>query len=412
MLDRPPDSDGADGRLRLLASSWPIVGTLGVIYLAVATAGRLGYALPRLVLDIEPWSALDLKYRHNEVLQWFAGQPVYGVVDGAVYPPASHVILWPLLGWLPLDSARLLWAATTLLAAAALAAIAYELCRGAATRDRLLIAGLAFASYPLQMAVFVGQMGVHVAAFAAGGAFLLFHGRRMWWTDALSALLLAASLVKPTLSLPLVVGVLLVAGRWRPMLLTAAAYAALTLGAAAAQPDGLVQLMRAWLAVASVRVPVLEGVPNLHLLLARAGLNSWMSPASLAVLVAMSIWMWRRRHADPWLLLGAASIVARFWAHSTLYDDALLLLAAVALARTAFFGQRRQHLIAAGLLALVWAALLTPTWAYYNLGASMRLAIHAAQALLWLAVLLFLGAMAAVDSRSTRSLTDRRDPLG
>jgi hypothetical protein len=397
------DPDVSDSRASALATSWPLIGTLGVIYLAVAAVGRLGYALPRLVHDIEPWSALDLKYRHNEVVQWFAGQPVYGVVDGAVYPPASHVILWPLLGWLPLDSARMLWAITTLLAAAVLAAIAYHLCRGAATRDRLLIAGLAFASYPVQTAVFVGQMGVHVAAFAAAGAFVLFRGRALWWTDALAVVLLAAALVKPTLSLPLVVAALLAGRRWRPALLTAAAYAVLTLGAAAAQPDGVLQLTRDWLAVASVRVPVLEGVPNLHLLLAHAGLYSWMSPASLLVLIAMAAWMWGRRQADPWLLLGMAAIVARFWAHSTLYDDALLLLAAVALARTAFFGQRRRRSAAGVLLALVWAALLTPTWAWYDLGPAIRLTIHTAQAVLWLAVLLFLGSVAAFEAHTVRS---------
>ena len=67
------------------------------------------------------------------------------------------------------------------IAAAVLAAIVYYLCRGAATRDRLLIAGLAFASYPVQTAVFVGQMGVHVAAFAASGTSLVLSGSRFGW---------------------------------------------------------------------------------------------------------------------------------------------------------------------------------------------------------------------------------------
>jgi hypothetical protein len=124
----------------------------GVVYLAVAAVGKTAYSVPRLVRDIEPWSALDLRYRFNEVREWFAGNAVYGIVDGAVYPPASHVILWPFIGWLPLDGARMLWAVTTLAAAVM---VAWLLFRGAAADgprdgvlmlDRMLLAGLALAS--------------------------------------------------------------------------------------------------------------------------------------------------------------------------------------------------------------------------------------------------------------------------
>jgi hypothetical protein len=124
-----PDPTGASAQ-RGVAGLWRrhgrVLSALGIGYLFVAATGRLYYALPYLLRDIAPWSAVDLKYRHNEVAQWFAGNPVYGVVDGAVYPPASHAILWPFIGWVPLDTARLIWAVTTVAAAAVIGLLAYR----------------------------------------------------------------------------------------------------------------------------------------------------------------------------------------------------------------------------------------------------------------------------------------------
>jgi hypothetical protein len=405
MMPSRPDVAPADQpRLRTgrgLATGWqrygPIVKGLGVAYLVVAAIGKLRYALPHLLRDVAPWSASDLKYRFNEVAEWFAGNPVYGVVDGAVYPPASHAILWPLMGWVSLDSARLLWTLSILAAASAIAWFAYRVTAPAPPRDRLLVAGLAFATYPLQISVFVGQMGVHVVAVAAWGTLLLLVERPRWWTDALASILLAASLVKPTLSLPLVVAAVIAARRGRPVLLLGLAYCALTLVAVAAQPAGLFGLTREWLAIAGERVSVMHGVPNLHMLLAWAGLKDWMTPASLLMLVALTAWVWRHRDADPLVLLGMAALVARFWAHSALYDDALLLLAAVALLRIVFREVAGPRRTAGWLFGVGWAALLTPTWLFYGSYPGLARIAHGAHAILWVAVL---GFLALVVSRA------------
>ena len=379
--------------MRMLEDAWRLHGRtlrwLGVAYLAVAAAGKLFYALPHLVRDVEPWSALDFKYRYHEVAEWFAGRPVYGIVDGAVYPPASHLILWPFMGWTSLEAARLLWAATILVAAVALSSVIYRITSASPARERLLVAGLALAAYPLQQSVFVGQLGVHVAALAAGGAVLLFRASPRIWSDVLAATLLAASLVKPQLSLPLVAAALIAASRARPVALTAVAYGTFTLIAAAAQPAGLIELARDWLAITGTRVPFLDGVPNLHMLLVAVGAGEWLTPASLLVLMAMLSWMWRRRAADPWILMGIAGIVARFWAHSTTYDDAFLLLPAAALMRM-MYERPVQRPATAWLFAACWAALLTPTWAFYDLRPALVWTIHGAQTVLWLVVLIFL----------------------
>lgn len=393
----PDRTGGSEGRG--LDRAWQrhgrIVKGLAVAYLAVAAIGKLRYALPHLLRDVDSRSAWDLKYRFNEVREWFAGNPVYGVVDGAVYPPASHAILWPLMGWVPLDTARLLWAISTLAGAAAIGWLAYRVTEPAEPRDRLLVAGLAFAAYPTQISIFIGQMGVHVVALAAWGALLLIVARPRWWLDALAGVCLAAALVKPTLSLPIVVAALIAGRRPRPALMLALAYAALTLVAVAFQPTGLFTLVREWLAVAGERVPIMDGVPNIHMLLAWAGLRGWMTPASLVILAAMGGWMWRHRQTDPLILVGIAAIVARIWAHSTLYDDVLLLLPAIVLFRIAFQHPPGTRRTAGWLFVAVWFALLTPTWVWYGFDSALVRVLHGAQALLWLIVLGFLALLAS-----------------
>jgi hypothetical protein len=59
---------------------------------------------------------VDLKPRHVEVRRWFSGLPGYSVLKDAVYPPASYSLLWPLIGWLPLEPAGWLWTATAIVA--------------------------------------------------------------------------------------------------------------------------------------------------------------------------------------------------------------------------------------------------------------------------------------------------------
>jgi hypothetical protein len=367
--------------------------TLGLAYLVVAAMGRLAYATPHLLGDVAPWSAVDLKYRFNEVAVWFSGQPVYGVVDGAVYPPASHAILWPLLGWLSLPAARLFWLLTTLGAATLIAVVAWRAAAGTPTRERWLLCGLAYAAYPLQLSVFVGQMGMHVTAAAMGGALLLFTLPTRRGTDLLASALLALALVKPTLSLPLLLCVLISTWRLRPLAFTAGAYLLLTAIAVSAQPAGALELVRDWLVVSGERVPFGDGVPNLHMLLSGLGLGAWMTPASLLLLGLMGAWMVRRRAADPWVLLGIAGVVARLWAHSTLYDDAFLLLPTLALFRIALrtggFGSWAGKLFFGA-----WVVLLTPTWAVYDLGPVVAILIHAFHTALWVGVLAYLVAHA------------------
>ena len=60
----------------------------------------------------------------------------------AAYPPATYLMLWPLLGWLDLGAARWLWAAVTL---PLLLLLSLLLRRAVVTPDRLSLAALLIA---------------------------------------------------------------------------------------------------------------------------------------------------------------------------------------------------------------------------------------------------------------------------
>ena len=379
-----------------------LVGAL----LAVAVPW-LGYQFWRLTLGGSPFwpgsppGAVDLALRWREVRAWFAGEPVYTEWRIAVYPPASYALLWPWLGWLPLSAARWLWAAASAAALAWLGRLAVQLGaeQGAARGpgERALLALLAAAMYASGAAIGNGQVTLGVLAALLGALRLLQNGAS-WRHDLAAALLLAASLVKPTLTVPLLCAVLAVARRLRPLALTAALYVGLTLLAASFQPEGLITLGQQWLSRGTA-VATERGLNNLHGLLGRLGLEGWLLPASLATLLALLGWCWWRREADAWRLAGVAAIVARLWAYHRWYDDLLLWLPLVALWRLSAAAQDvRWRVAAGGLFGLTLLSTLAPG-GHCLLGGALRSAYLGAQPVIWLADLALLAAAARAERR-------------
>jgi hypothetical protein len=380
--------------------------------MAIAAVGRLAYALPYLVSDVESWAAVDVKLRHAEVRAWFEGQRVYGeLAEPGDYPPASYLLLWPLLGWLPLEGARWLWAATALTSLGALGLVTVRAGSGrdagvsSADPHRLrtvFLALLPFSLYPTQVIVYFGQIGIHVIAACVVGFAWLVHGRPgAVRTVGASALLLFA-LVKPTLSAPFV-WVLLFRPRWLHVaFLVVASYVAITLWASAFQPGGMVATVFDWFWYAHGRTGLItgSGTSNLHRWLELAGGERWAFPASLLVLAGHGLWTYRHRVADPWLLLGVAAIVARFWVHHRAHDDLLLLVPMLALFRIAASGspqvdsEKREGVqsdVMAGLLfAALWLAMHVPNWAFTSLTRFVTVGLEIGQTVLWLVALGFL----------------------
>jgi hypothetical protein len=186
--------------------------------------------------------------------------------------------------------------------------------------------------------------------------------------DGTVAVLLVASLVKPTMSAPVVAMLLVLAGRWSPFVLTTALYAALTALALAFQDSHPVELVAAWLGQEG-GLTLEMGSVNVHLWLHWLGVRGSLLPASGVLLILGVVLAWRYRAADPWFVLGVAAILGRLWIHHRAYDDVMLVIAAVPLFRLAMLAREHAPLTSLGagvLLGALYASGHIPMQAYLN----------------------------------------------
>jgi len=377
---------------------WNRYGTVAlwtaVAVMAVLAALKLGIEFQRLIRDPGPTGAIDLLLRHHDVQSWFGGVDVYKYVWTAVYPPASHVILWPLLGWLEVPPARWLWAAVTVLALVWFSRIAI---RESGTRrrpERLFAALMLLSMNATGVCVGNGQISLLVLPLVTAAVLGLRRGNGGWKDDLLVGLLVLVSLVKPNLSAPFFWLVLFLPGRLRPAILVGMGYAALTLFSAAFQEAGLIQLFKDWIRLSkSDCTPY--GSADLHVLLRSIGLEGWMFPASLLVLLIHGVWVWFHRRADIWVCLGVTALVARFWTYHRLYDDVLVVLPMIALLRAA-----RSAPPAGVLLAAAVAAMLLPARLHHIWPQPWPLVFALAHTAVWLAMLVYLLRYAWKENRA------------
>lgn len=316
---------------------------IAVAALACIAVVWLGYEAWRFLarpqrlgpIAIHP-GAIDLVILHDMVVDWWRGAPVYAGPRGPVnnYPPASMIALAPIYGWSSEPVTVVVWLASF---AAALVALAILLARESGARtgvERAIAALVVVATYPAGATLGNGQIGVHIV-LASVIALLLTRDRPPSWPrDVLAAALLLFALAKPTLAGPLALVAAVLPGGIRVVALVAVGYLGLTCAASAVRDEGLDSLLGQFLARGWSQA-MRGGESNLHRLLADAGLAGWMPFASLGAIALLAPFLMRCRRADPWLLIGVAAIVTRFWAYHRWYDDLLILLPLVALSRIA-----------------------------------------------------------------------------
>lgn len=353
----------------VIRSWWAVHGTtllrLAVALMAILALLKLGDEFRRLVWESGRIGAIDLKLYHKMVHHWFAGLSIYGVLKHAEYLPASYVILWPFLGWLAVTPARWLWAATTVVALGWLVFLIVRESGADTPLERVFVALMFLSMNATGVTVGNGQLIVHLLPALVAGLVLLHRRQRRWREDVLAAVLVLATLVKPTTSVPFFWIVLFVSGNLRPALLILLGYGALTLFAASFQEFELVPLLYNWFEYGVGRgggVSVTGGYAHTYNWLATLGLQDWNLLASLLVLATLGLWTYRHRHRDLWLLLGVTALVARFWTYHRLYDDLLILLPMIALFRIAKRDSSADgsDVVAGVLLAITMLAMLAP----------------------------------------------------
>ncbi|HUF89234.1 MAG TPA: glycosyltransferase 87 family protein [Gemmatimonadota bacterium] len=301
----------------------------------IVIGARLTFEVHRLLF--QPHGAIDLLLYRELIRDWFAETPVYIPSRGAVHPPATFLVLWPLFGWGTATIIRWWYAVTTGLVIGLFARLLLREARPANRMDRGLLAVLIVASYPAAITIGNGQITFHVLLAALMG--VLIQRRRtpdIRWEAPLSALFLIA-LVKPHLTLPFFWTVAFTRGWARPAVLTGIGYLAATGAAFAfhgAGLEGLQPLVAAWFHKSQAGA-TMAGYGNLHIWLGGLGLGAWILGASALAFALHGLWAWRHRGADAWVQIGVAAIVARLWAYHRVYDDLLLVFPLIALYRMA-----------------------------------------------------------------------------
>ncbi len=393
----------------MLRTWWDTHGSMlmriAIALMVTVAIAWLGYEFWRLLWQSTPiWpsspsGAVDLKYRYDEVHSWLAGKR-----DPGPYPPATYVMLCPLLGWLAFTPAKWLWAATTV---AALGWLVYLIVQesGADTPlERVFVALMPLAMYATGATIGNGQLIIHLLPVLVAGLLLLRRGQCRWRNELLAAALVLMALVKPNVSVPFLWIVLFVPGRLRlrPALLVSLGYLALTFFAILFKetellPQGtkfsppLHEPLRG-LTQSTTWAPG-DRYSDLPVLLVTLGLQKLILPVTLLVLAAQGLWTFRHRNGDVWILLGVAAIVARFWTYHRWYDDLLILLPMIALFRIAkqkpSVNTNGREVVSGLLLAITLLATLAPG-GLYLFPPPWNSLYAVGQSVIWVIVLIFL----------------------
>lgn len=343
------------------ARLWRAFLLSAVVVMVAGALYRVPFELWRLAFEpLGQGASTDLKKRFIEVVEWFAGRPVYGAVESADYPPASYLILFPLVHWPTLEAARVVAAISMAAALAWLTVITVRACGSQDRMVRLFAALLPLSMYATAANLRIGQVGVYLIPLLLAGTLLLAEEERSWKSDIVASVLLVAALVKPTFSVPFM-WIAFFRGGLRPALLISGLYAALTVAASAFQDASIPALVQGWLGQ-SGNVEFNTAHANIHTWLGVAGLEQYLLPGSLLVLLAFGAWTWWYRRGDIWILLAVAAIVSRFWSYHRWYDDILMLIPLIALLRMIVVERAvgRADRLAMVLAALIWAFGIAP----------------------------------------------------
>ena len=363
----------------------------------LALVALLGLAISRLWDGFGEllWrSALDLTTRAAHVRAWFGGEEFYGA-QSSTYPPASYLLLWPFVGWLPFETVRRLWAVTLSYSLLWVMRWCVRAVGGNSRLDRCVIAALVLAMTATGRALFLGQsMPILLACLTI--TFTLIaprEGEKMregektgWKREVFAALLMLFALVKPSVSAPFLWLLLWSNARARATIWVILGYAALTLAALWFQKNGVGEISSWAHTVGRNDAEISEGYANLRVWMAGVGLKAWSHPAALGVLGWLGWWTHRYRRAPLWFVVGVVGLVARIWTYHASYDDLLLIFPLIALFRIARDEENQQTRFL--LIALV-LTLLIPTpwiWDVFYLGA----AVQSVCSIVWLGVLVFL----------------------
>jgi hypothetical protein len=177
---------------------------LQVIAALMATAAvlKLGTEFHRLIWDSGATGAVDVKHLHRWVTSWFAWQPVFQQSRAALYPPATYVMLWPLLGWMPFNAARWFWAATSIGALAAIILLLVRIGGAETPQEKIFVALLLLSINGTGVTIGSGQLILHLLPALLAGVLVLERENKTLGADLVAAGLFTWAMIKPSVAAP------------------------------------------------------------------------------------------------------------------------------------------------------------------------------------------------------------------
>lgn len=379
-----------------LRATWDVhrkpILRMAVGLLSLYAALKLGDEFRRLIFETGRGGAIDLRLLQNFVIAWFDGRPVYSEFSNAAYPPASFALLYPFIGWLDFNSARLLWAITTIAVLGGTSHLLVRASQAVTLPDRALVVLMLLAMNGTGVAVGNGQLGLHTLFALLVVFFALAPGPHALGRDLVAVAFFILALVKPSISVPFGWLVLFWPRGGQRIFLVAVGYIALTVCAASFQTVPLDLLLRDELARGAKMVST-YGYANLDVWLTNLGLGEWSLYASGLALAGLGAWIYVYRHTDRWILVGVSALVARLWMYHWSYDNVLVVLPMIALFRIAkrdwdgIWGTLAGTLLAINIGAMLFLASWefgAPPWSWIFVWG---------HSLVWTADLIFLMAM-------------------
>jgi hypothetical protein len=335
-----------------------IVMVIAVIFIVASTLKRTIYEFNRLLFERGMRGANDLGLRYDEVQVWFSGEPVYGEMKGAMYPPASYTMLFPFLHYPSFTLARWIWLVVILVSLAGIIYFFIKESKATSIIERVLIGIMVIAMYGTGVTIGNGQLTTLILVGIVAGFVLMNKSEGKWNQELLAGGLIILTLIKPTLSLPFMWLLLFPRVQFRMILIIGFGYLALALLATFFQDGNLIDLHRDWLSrgvegaawssaggggdlaikaskINKVNVAVggSMGYGNIHNWLGALGLSKWNFSVSMLMLLITGIWVYLHRNLDLWILLGVIAIISRLWTYHLVYDDMLILIPVLALLR-------------------------------------------------------------------------------
>ncbi len=299
-----------------------------------------------LIWGTDPSSAIDLRNRDIEHGYFVRGDNPFDHFE-ASQPPWGY-LFGLALTWPEWPAVRVYFAAINAAALAFLMWWAYRQPRDATPEVRLLLAGAVLAFGGSCTATEVGQVSIVVTALLAAAL----------WCDRnqhqyASGVLVALALIKPTISVPFAVA-LLITGRHRAVVaatIYGAVATAVTWAVTGASPLHMLQQMAAAAAnyVGAGTVGVMD-------MLAAFGIVSSAQVALTPVIVGIpaAALMVTSRHSLT-LAFAVAAVWGRLWTYHKSYDDVMLVLLLLPLGVVAFSTRSRVALVSfAAIGALAW----------------------------------------------------------